>query len=142
MIRSWGWYFSDADYCPATVCPSLGCTAIDRAVWASGGVFAQRGHSARAHSANYYGVYPGNTPENHPPTEACMINSKQHGVQNPGPWGPWLPVVENSWLFAQLMQSARCAPSMMHCQGASVNLRAPRWPIFVEFGGAEMADFH
>ena len=37
----------------------------------TGGVFAQR-----THSANYYGVYPGNTPENHPPTEACMINSK------------------------------------------------------------------
>ena len=35
----------------------------------------------RAHSANYYVVYPGNTPENHPPTEVCMINSKQHGVQ-------------------------------------------------------------
>ena len=30
----------------------------------------------RPHSANYYAVYPGNTPENHPPTEACMINSK------------------------------------------------------------------
>ena len=27
-------------------------------------------------SANYYTVYPGNTPENHPPTEACMLNSK------------------------------------------------------------------
>ena len=35
------------------------------------GVFAQR-----VHSANYYTVYPGNTPENHPPTEACMLNSK------------------------------------------------------------------
>ena len=30
------------------------------------------------HSANYCVVYPGNTPENHPPTEACMIHSKQH----------------------------------------------------------------
>ena len=47
-----------------------------------GGVFAQS-----RHSANYYIVYPGNTPENHPPTEACMINSKQHGVQSSGPWG-------------------------------------------------------
>ena len=37
------------------------------------GVFAQR---QLLRSANYYGVYPGNTPENHPPTEACMINSK------------------------------------------------------------------
>ena len=46
-----------------------------------GGVFAQH-----AHSANYYVVYPGKTPANHPPTEACMINLKQHGVQNSGPW--------------------------------------------------------
>ena len=36
-----------------------------------GGVFAQC-----AHSTNYYSIYPGNTPENHPPTEVCMINSK------------------------------------------------------------------
>ena len=36
-----------------------------------GGVFAQR-----AHSASYYGVYPGNSPENLPPLEACMSNSK------------------------------------------------------------------
>ena len=39
-----------------------------------------------------------NTPENHPPTEACTINSKQ---QNSGPWDPWLPVMENSRLFAR-----------------------------------------
>ena len=83
-------------------------------------------------------VYPGNTPANHPPTEACMIHSKQHrgcriqgpgtrgkhqtkiknpwctsrgcGVQNSGPWDPWLPVVKNSRLFAQRRHSARCAP--------------------------------
>ena len=36
-----------------------------------GGIFAQC-----RHSANYDGVCPGNTPENHSPTEACMINSK------------------------------------------------------------------
>ena len=42
-----------------------------------------------SHSANHYVVYPGNTPENHPPTEACTIISKQHGVQNLGPWDPW-----------------------------------------------------
>ena len=36
-----------------------------------GGVFTQRGHSA-----NYYGDYPGNNPENHPPAESCTINSK------------------------------------------------------------------
>ena len=50
-----------------------------------GGVFAQRGHSA-----NYYSVYPGNTPENQPPTEACLIHSKQHlgcRIQDPGTRG-------------------------------------------------------
>ena len=50
-----------------------------------GGVFAQRGHSA-----NHYGVHPGNTPANHPPTEACMIHSKQHrgcGIEDPGTHG-------------------------------------------------------
>ena len=50
-----------------------------------GGVFAQRGHSA-----NYYAVYPKNTPGNHPPTEACMINAKQHRgcrIQDPGTHG-------------------------------------------------------
>ena len=36
-----------------------------------GGVFAQR-----AHSANYYGDYPGNNPENHASAESCTINSK------------------------------------------------------------------
>ena len=30
----------------------------------------------RAHSANYYGDYPGNNPENHAPAESCTINSK------------------------------------------------------------------
>ena len=49
-----------------------------------GGVLARR-----AHSANYYVVCPENTPENHPPTDACMINSKQHGVQKSGPWDLW-----------------------------------------------------
>ena len=30
----------------------------------------------RVHSASYYGVYPGNSPENLPPLEACVSNSK------------------------------------------------------------------
>ena len=52
--------------------------------WGGGG-FAQHTHSAK-----YYVVYPGNTPENHPPTEACMIHSKQHRgcrIQDPGTCG-------------------------------------------------------
>ena len=40
-----------------------------KAVCMIGGVFTQR-----THGANYYGVYPGNTPENHPPTQSCMVN--------------------------------------------------------------------
>ena len=56
-------------------------------------VFGGAFRTARAqcgHSANYYVVYPGNTPENHPPTEACMIHSKQHQgyrIQDPGTRG-------------------------------------------------------
>ena len=67
------------------------------------GVFAQH-----AHSANCYVVYPRNTPDNQPPIEACMINSKQHGMRNSGPWDPWLPVVENSQFFAQRMVRPVC----------------------------------
>ena len=33
-------------------------------------------HAQRGHSANYYGDYPGNNPENHAPAESCTINSK------------------------------------------------------------------
>ena len=31
-------------------------------------------------------------------------------MQNSGPWDLWLPVVENSRLYAQRGHSARCAP--------------------------------
>ena len=37
---------------------------------------ARTARAQRAHSANYYGDYPGNNPENHPPAESCTINSK------------------------------------------------------------------
>jgi hypothetical protein len=90
------------------VIPLLLIPALNRNLLrpAHGGVFAQH-----THSASYYIVYRGNTPENHPPAEACIIHSKQHrGVQNSGPWDPWLPVVKTSRLFAQRAHSARCAP--------------------------------
>ena len=92
----------------------------------------------RAHSANYYGDYPGNNPENHPP---CGIMHNQFKTQkfkhlmlamgprdlNSAPYSPVhcsshsmtsfqsselteLPVVENSQLFAQRAHSARYAP--------------------------------
>ena len=54
-------------------------------------------HSARTAAMLFI---PGTPPENHPPTEACMIPSKQHRG-NSGPWDPWLPVVENSRHFTQ-----------------------------------------
>ena len=48
-------------------------------------LFAQR-----AHNANYYGDYPGNNPENHPPAESCTIQNSKiqtsdacHGSQGP-----------------------------------------------------------
>ena len=53
----------------------------------STGIMGAFSHSA--HSANYFVACPWNTPENHPPTEACTINSKRHGVQNLGPWDLW-----------------------------------------------------
>ena len=34
-------------------------------------------------------------------------------MQNSGPWDPWLPVVENSRLFAQRGHSARCTPKVV-----------------------------
>ena len=59
----------------------VGVTLVDWRNWTVG---------AFLHSANYYVVYPGNTPANHPPTEACMIHSKQHRgcrIQDPGTRG-------------------------------------------------------
>ena len=62
---------------------------------AIGGAFAQRGHSA-----HYDIVYPGNTSENHPPTEACVIHSKQHRgcrIQDPGTRGKHQTKTKNPW---------------------------------------------
>ena len=100
----------------------------------TGGVFAQR-----AHSANYYGDYPGNNPENHPPAESCTINSKLKKFKhlmlamgprdlNSAPYSPFhcsshsmtsfqsselteLAVVESSQLFAQHAHNTRYAPN-------------------------------
>ena len=41
---------------------------------------ARTARAQRAHSASYYGVYPGNSPENLPPLEACMSNSIAWGI--------------------------------------------------------------
>ena len=51
---------------------------------------------------------PGKTPANHPPYRRMHDPFKTaSGVQNSGPWDPWLPGVENSRLFAQPAHSAR-----------------------------------
>ena len=68
----------------------------------SHGVRAAR--ASRGHGANYYVVYPGNTPANHPPTEACMIHSKQHWgcrIQDSGTRG------YRGWKTADFSHSAR-----------------------------------
>ena len=52
----------------------------------------------RAHSANHYFVDPGNTPANHPYRSVRDPFKTASGVQNAGPWDPWLPGVENSRL--------------------------------------------
>ena len=65
---------------------------------------------AFSHSANYNIVHPGNTPENHPPTEACMIHSKQHRgcrIQGAGTRGyRWWKTAD----FSQRAHSAHCTP--------------------------------
>ena len=86
--RTWRLYCSRPVPCLSTVhrpLPRLTLVTRNRksgSFGQSNGAFWQS-----AHSANYC-VYSGNTPENHPPTEACMVNSKQHGVRNSGPWDP------------------------------------------------------
>ena len=61
----------------------------------------------RGHSANYYGVHPGNTPETPPPYRRVHDPFKTaSGVWSSGPWDPWLPVVEDSRLFARRAHSA------------------------------------
>ena len=44
--------------------------------WGAFSHSARTARAQRAHSANYYGDYPCNNPENHPPAESCTINSK------------------------------------------------------------------
>ena len=68
------------DRAMTTIGPVVTCTEHNTAVSdclknvrSLGGVFAQRGHSA-----NYYGDYPGNNPENHPP---CGIMHNQFKTQ-------------------------------------------------------------
>ena len=87
---------------------------------------------ASLHSANYYIVYPGNTPENHPPAEGCMIHSKQDWgcrIQDPGTRGyRW-------WKAADVSHSARstrCAPLGLDTVGNGLfcnQEESPRAPL-------------
>ena len=91
--------------CEGTVIPSR---LLDK-----GGAFAQR-----THGANYYVVYPGNIPEDHPPTEIRMIHSKPHrgcSIQDLGICGyrGWKTADfshSRCTARAQRGHSARCAP--------------------------------
>ena len=60
--------------------PSQSLQKQREVAWLKSGA-VQRGNESMGrflHSANYYVVYPRNTPESHPPTEGCMIHSEQH----------------------------------------------------------------
>ena len=57
-------------------------------------------------------------------------------MQNSGPWDPWLPVVENSRLFAQRSHSARCAP-LVHCVLECV-VWLPQGDPYTTFGRLEI----
>ena len=47
------------------------------------------------------------------------------GVQNSGPWDPWLLAVENSRLFARRGHSARFAPCVIVCVCVRAKVRIP-----------------
>ena len=88
-----------------------------------GGVFAQRGHGA-----NHYGVHPGNTPCK-PPTFRSVHDpfKTASGVQNSGPWDPWLPGGEKQPTFrtarARRAHSARCAPKVRYTRTPKIRTR-------------------
>ena len=53
---------------------------------------------------------PGTRGKHHTGKKNPWCTRRGCGVQNSGPWDPWLPAVESSRLFAQRAHSARCAP--------------------------------
>ena len=87
---------------------------------------------ALSHSANSYGVHPGNTPEHHCRGVLYPFNTAS-GVRNAGPWDPWLPWVD-SRLCAQRGHSARCAPVCAALRSKSEN--------FQDFGNPRSLDAH
>ena len=80
-------------FIPYFGCVLLGIDSLRGGLAEGNRIFGQRGRfrtarEQRGHSANYCVAYPGNTPENHPPTEACIIHPKQHWgckIQDLGP---------------------------------------------------------
>ena len=77
--HKWDWASTRRNVTPAPNSPCPGLASRGRHDDQSGGPHRGRFRTARAqraHSANYYGDYPGNNPENHPPAESCTINSE------------------------------------------------------------------
>ena len=71
---------------------------------------------------------------NQPLSKGLLVYQQGRGrVQNSGPCNPWLPVVENSRLFAQRGHSARCAApkgtftSNVVCHAAVQGRRVPKY---------------
>ena len=80
---------------------------------------------AFSHSANHHSVHPRHTPANHPYRGVHDPLKTASGVRNSGPWDPWLPVVENSRLFAQ--RTVRPLLASRHLR-MSLSLRRQRCP--------------
>ena len=89
---------------------------------ATGGAHVRRAMTADSevafsHSANCYGVHPGNTPCK-PPTHRRMCDpfKTASGVQSSGPWDPWLPAVEDRRLFARHTVRPQTAVRHFQCE--------------------------
>ena len=97
-----------------------------------GGVFAKRAHSVGTARAQRQSLrclsreHPCKPPRYRNMSDPFKPAS---GVQNSGPWDPWLLAVENSRLYAQRGHSARCAP--MH--------KSHQWSTVIESIHAHLA---
>ena len=90
--------------------PTLGASLPRLASPHPRGTWGAFSHSAR--TAPIITLFiPGTPLQTTPPYRSVHDPFKTaSGVQNAGPWDPWLPGVKNGRLFAQRGHSARCAP--------------------------------
>ena len=104
VYSSWQQVMEEGGRLGCALCPCLGlcpclcpCLCLWLCLW---------GRFRTARTRYYYVAYPVNTPENHPPTEACMINSKQHRgcrIQDPGTRGKHQTSKKKSLVYQQAL---------------------------------------